>query len=52
LPGQLQVTVTLKKVPVGTELKFVQEGLPDVLPLDACYLGRRVAAKLGEARRA
>jgi uncharacterized protein YndB with AHSA1/START domain len=39
LPGQLQVTVSLKKVPVGTELKFVQEGLPDVLPLDACYLG-------------
>jgi uncharacterized protein YndB with AHSA1/START domain len=39
LPGQLQVTVTLKKVLVGTELNIVQEGLPDVLPLDACYLG-------------
>jgi uncharacterized protein YndB with AHSA1/START domain len=39
LPGQLQVTVTLKKVPVGTELNIVQEGLPDVIPLEACYLG-------------
>src|SRR5262245_65465351 len=39
LPGQLQVTVTLKKVSVGTELNIVQEGLPDVLPLEACYLG-------------
>jgi uncharacterized protein YndB with AHSA1/START domain len=39
LPGQLQVTVTLKKVSVGTELNIIQEGLPDVIPLEACYLG-------------
>jgi hypothetical protein len=39
LPGQLQVTVTLKRVSVGTELNIVQEGLPDVIPLEACYLG-------------
>jgi uncharacterized protein YndB with AHSA1/START domain len=39
LPGQIQVAVTLKKVSVGTELNIVQEGLPDVLPLEACYLG-------------
>ena len=39
LPGQLQVTVTLKQVSVGTELHIVQEGLPDVIPLEACYLG-------------
>ncbi len=39
LPGQLQVTVTLRAVPVGTELTIVQEGLPDVIPLEACYLG-------------
>jgi uncharacterized protein YndB with AHSA1/START domain len=38
-PGQLQVTVTLKKVSVGTELNILQEGLPDVMPLEACYLG-------------
>jgi uncharacterized protein YndB with AHSA1/START domain len=39
LPGILQVTVTLKKVSVGTELNIVQEGLPDVIPVEACYLG-------------
>jgi uncharacterized protein YndB with AHSA1/START domain len=39
LRGEMQVTVTLKKVSVGTEVNIVQEGLPDVLPLEACYLG-------------
>jgi uncharacterized protein YndB with AHSA1/START domain len=39
LPGEIQVTVTLKKVSVGTELTIVQEGLPEVIPLEACYLG-------------
>jgi uncharacterized protein YndB with AHSA1/START domain len=39
LPGQIQVTVTLKKVAVGTELNIVQEGLPDIIPPEACYLG-------------
>ena len=39
LSGQMQVTVTLKKVSVGTELNIVQEGVPDVIPLEACYLG-------------
>jgi uncharacterized protein YndB with AHSA1/START domain len=39
LPGVIQVTVTLKKVSVGTELNIVQEGLPDVIPPEACYLG-------------
>jgi len=39
LPGEIQVTVTLKKVPLGTELNIVQEGLPDVIPPEACYLG-------------
>jgi uncharacterized protein YndB with AHSA1/START domain len=39
LPGEIQVTVTLKAVSVGTELSIVQEGLPDVIPLEACYLG-------------
>src|SRR6201993_1203753 len=39
LPGDIQVTVTLKKVSVGTELNIVQEGLPDVIPPEACYLG-------------
>ena len=39
LPGVLQVTVTLKKVAVGTELNIVQEGVPEVIPPEACYLG-------------
>jgi uncharacterized protein YndB with AHSA1/START domain len=39
LPGDMQTTVTLKKVSCGTELHVVQEGLPDAIPPDACYLG-------------
>ncbi len=39
LPGVMTVTITLKKVSVGTELTAVQEGVPDVIPLEACYLG-------------
>ena len=33
------MTVTLKKVSVGTEIDIVQEGIPDVIPPEACYLG-------------
>jgi uncharacterized protein YndB with AHSA1/START domain len=39
LPGEMQVTVTLKKVSVGTEVHIVQEGVPIVIPAEACYLG-------------
>ena len=39
LPGKIQVTVTLKAVSCGTEMHIVQEGLPEVIPLEACYLG-------------
>jgi uncharacterized protein YndB with AHSA1/START domain len=39
LPGEMQVTVTLTAVSVGTELVVVQEGIPDVIPAEACYLG-------------
>jgi uncharacterized protein YndB with AHSA1/START domain len=39
LPGEMQTTVTLKKVSCGTELSVVQEGVPDVIPAEACYLG-------------
>ena len=38
LPGALTVTVALKKVSVGTEITALQEGIPDVIPLEACYL--------------
>lgn len=39
LPGEMQVTVSLKKVSCGTELSIVQEGIPAVIPPEACYLG-------------
>lgn len=39
LPGTMQVTVTLKKVFGGTELNITQEGVPDVIPAEACYMG-------------
>ena len=39
LPGEMTTTVTLKKVSVGTEVTIVQEGVPDVIPAEACYLG-------------
>ena len=53
LPGEMRVTVTLKKVSVGTELSIVQEGIPDMIPPEACYLGWQesltLLAKLVEA---
>jgi uncharacterized protein YndB with AHSA1/START domain len=39
LPGEMQVTVTLTKVSVGTDVSIVQDGVPDVIPPDACHLG-------------
>jgi len=39
LPGEMTVTVTLKAVSVGTELNVVQEGIPDAIPVEMCYLG-------------
>ena len=53
LPGQMQTTVSLKQVFCGTELSVVQEGIPDVIPPEACYLGWQesltLLAKLVEA---
>lgn len=53
LPGEMQVTITLKKVSVGTELNIVQEGIPDFIPPEACCLGWQesltLLAKLVEA---
>ena len=53
LPGEMQVTVTLRKVSVGTELNVVQDGVPDLIPAEACYLGWQesltLLAKLVEA---
>jgi uncharacterized protein YndB with AHSA1/START domain len=39
LPGTMRTTVQLTKVSCGTELKVVQEGIPDAIPLESCYLG-------------
>jgi uncharacterized protein YndB with AHSA1/START domain len=39
LPGTMQVTIALKQVSVGTEVNITQEGIPDVIPAEACYLG-------------
>lgn len=39
LPGEMHVTVSFRKVTAGTELKITQEGIPDVIPVDMCYLG-------------
>jgi uncharacterized protein YndB with AHSA1/START domain len=53
LPGEMQVTVTLKKVLGGTEIQVVQEGVPEVIPAEMCYLGWQeslvLLAKLVEA---
>jgi len=46
LPGEIVVTVTLKKVMVGTEINIVQEGVPDVIPAEACYLGWQESLEL------
>ena len=39
MPGEMQTTITLKKVSCGVELKVVQEGVPDVIPPETCHLG-------------
>jgi uncharacterized protein YndB with AHSA1/START domain len=53
MPEEMQVTVTLKAVSVGTEVNILQEGLPPVIPVEACYLGWQeslvLLAKLVEA---
>jgi uncharacterized protein YndB with AHSA1/START domain len=53
LPGEMVTTITLKKVFCGTEVNIVQEGVPAVIPVEACYLGWQesltLLAKLVEA---
>lgn len=39
MPGEMQTTITLKPVSVGTEVNITQEGIPDVIPSEACCLG-------------
>lgn len=53
LPGEMRTTITLGRVSCGTELKVVQEGIPEVIPVEGCYLGWQeslvLLAKLVEA---
>ena len=53
LPGEMRTTITLKKVSCGTDLSIVQEGVPEAIPPEACYLGWQeslmLLAKLVEA---
>ena len=39
LPGEMEVTVTLKAVSCGTEMHITQAGVPDIIPAESCYLG-------------
>jgi Activator of Hsp90 ATPase homolog 1-like protein len=53
LPGAMQVTITVKQVSYGTEVNIMQEGVPEIMPAEACYLGWQeslaLLAKLVEA---
>ena len=53
MPGEIRTTITLKRVSCGTEVNIVQEGVPGIIPADACYLGWQesltLLAKLVEA---
>lgn len=46
LSGEMQTTVTIKPVSVGVELNIVQEGIPDVIPVEACYQGWQESLQL------
>ena len=46
MPGEMQNTITFKQVSVGTELNILQEGVPAVIPAEACYLGWQESLKL------
>jgi uncharacterized protein YndB with AHSA1/START domain len=46
VPGEMQTTMTLQQVSVGTEVNIVQEGVPGVIPAEACYLGWQASLTL------
>jgi uncharacterized protein YndB with AHSA1/START domain len=46
LPGEMRTTIVLKKVSVGTELNVTQEGVPEMIPPEACYLGWQESLQL------
>lgn len=46
LPGEMRVTISLRPVSCGTELRIVQEGIPEVIPVEACHLGWQESLQL------
>ena len=46
LPGEMETTVVIKAVSVGTELNVEQKGIPDMIPVEACYLGWQESLRL------
>lgn len=46
LPGEMRTTVSLKAVPMGTELRVVQEGIPPAIPVESCYVGWQQSLQL------
>lgn len=46
LPGEMETTIVLKEVSVGTELSIVQTGIPEMIPVDGCYLGWQESLRL------
>jgi uncharacterized protein YndB with AHSA1/START domain len=46
LPGEMQTTISLRPVSCGTELEIVQEGIPEAIPSEACYLGWQDSLRL------
>ena len=46
LPGEMETTIDIKEVSVGTELKIVQTGIPEMIPVEACYLGWQESLRL------
>ena len=46
LPGEMETTIVLKQVSVGTELNIEQKGIPEMIPVEACYLGWQESLKL------
>ena len=46
LPGQIEVTIQLHPVSVGTEVHITQSGIPDMIPAEACYLGWQESLQL------
>ena len=52
MPGEMTTTVVIRQVSVGVEINIVQEGIPDMIPVEMCYLGWQESLAFKAARRA